>query len=216
MKTNVKEVVDENNYDSLIKEELISHTGGATLYKIMVNNKQTIIPVSQDIHYGYRGKHLEDLSLLEYCCIIEKIPLPSSKHNYINIPKRRSNTIYDFQIMHPLHLSHGQRIRSKLLIPLLAGGSPKFFNTIDNNNMESVFNNCSSSEKKRLHNAALYYLTLTSPWTLQKNKNVKTINELLPKAGHTYQDFIVYMQKLKSYSEETNMYSASFLHIKNH
>jgi hypothetical protein len=92
--------------------------------------------------------------------------------------------------MHPLHSSHGQRIKSKLLIPLLVGGSPKNFNTIDNNNMQSVYNNCSSCEKKRLHNAALYYLTLTSPWTLQKNKNVKIINELLPKAGHTYQDFI--------------------------
>jgi hypothetical protein len=61
MKTKLKQVVDENNYDSLIKEELTSDRGGATLYKVMVNNKQTIIPVSQDIHYGYRGKHLEDL-----------------------------------------------------------------------------------------------------------------------------------------------------------
>jgi hypothetical protein len=110
--------------------------------------------------------------------------------------------------MHPLHSSHAQRIRFKLLIPLLIGGSPKNFNSIENNK-ESIYLKCSHNEKKKLDNAAMYILTLTSPWTLQNNKNNKTINELVPKAGHTYHHFIAYMKELKSYNEETNEYNAA-------
>jgi hypothetical protein len=56
----------------------------------------------------------------------------------------------------------------------------RIFLSIDNNNKESIYSNCSHNEKKKLDDAAMYYLTLTSPWTLQKNKNEKTINELVP------------------------------------
>lgn len=59
--------------------------------------------------------------------------------------------------------------------------------------------------------AALYYLTLTSPWKLQENKNKRKISELIPKAGNTYEDFVVYMKELKAYNEEKNTYEASFL-----
>lgn len=211
-KTCVKPIVDDNNYDSLNKDEETSEIGGATIYKVMIKNKFTVIPVSQHTHYAYRGKHLAEMSLLEYCCIIEIVPLPTKKNTSTNIPKRRSNTLFAFQVMHPLCTSHAQRIRSKLLIPLLVGGSPKNFNSIDNNNMQSIYKNCSRNEKKKLDNAALYYLTLTSPWTLQKNKNRKSINELIPKDGHTYNHFITYMQKLKSYINARNESNASFLH----
>jgi PIF1-like helicase len=88
----------------------------------------------------------------------------------------------------------------------------RIFLSIDNNNKESIYSNCSHNEKKKLDDAAMYYLTLTSPWTLQKNKNKKTINELVPKAGHTYHHFIAYMKERKSYNEEKNEYNAPFLH----
>ena len=69
--------------------------------------------------------------------------------------------------MHPLHESYCQRIRSKLLTPSLVGGSPLNFNSIDDNNFHHTYENCSTVQKKYLDRAALYYLTLTSPWTLQ-------------------------------------------------
>ena len=48
--------------------------------------------------------------------------------------------------MHPLHASHTQRVRSKLLRPVLVGGSPKNFNSIDNNDMKQIYKNCSITE----------------------------------------------------------------------
>ena len=50
--------------------------------------------------------------------------------------------------MHPLHVTHTQRVRSKLLTPVLCGGSPKSFNSIDNNNIKHCYKNCSITEKK--------------------------------------------------------------------
>jgi hypothetical protein len=49
-KTDVKPQNDFNNYDSLIKDDESSHTGGVILYKVMVQNKYTVIPVSQHTH----------------------------------------------------------------------------------------------------------------------------------------------------------------------
>ena len=139
---------DESNYDELNKDDTITKNGGATLYKVIHKNKFTVIPVSQDTHYSFRGTHLAELSLLEYCCIIEIIPRNEILKSHKNVHKRQNNTIYAFQDMHLLHLSHAQRIGSKLLIPLLVGGCPKNFDTIDNNNMQSIYNNCSRIEKK--------------------------------------------------------------------
>jgi hypothetical protein len=79
-KTHVKPQDNFNNFDSLIKDEESSHTGGVTLYKVMVKNKYTVIPVSQHTHYAYRGYHLAEMSLLEYCCIIEIVPVIHSNH----------------------------------------------------------------------------------------------------------------------------------------
>ena len=88
---------------------------------------------------------------------------------------------------------------------------PKNFNTIDNNNMQSKYNNCSLIEIRNLDKAASYYLPLCSPWKLQANTKRRTICELTPNAGHTFNDFVEYMKELKAYSEETNTYNASFL-----
>ena len=72
--------------------------------------------------------------------IIEIVPINANKISTSTQigPKRKNNTTYAFQNMHPLHLTHHQKIRSKLLIPLLVGGSPMNFNAIDDNNEHRI------------------------------------------------------------------------------
>ena len=65
--------------------------------------------------------------------------------------------------------------------------------------------------KKYLDRTALYYLTLTSPWTLQTHESKRKTSELIPEAGHTYSNFVQYMKKLKGYDTTSNSYKSSFL-----
>jgi hypothetical protein len=95
--------------------------------------------------------------------IIEIVPINAntiSKSILIG-PKIKNNTTHAFQRMHPLHLTHHQKIRSKLLILLLVGGSPMNFNAIDDNNVHHIYSKCSDIGKKYLDKAAMYYLTST-------------------------------------------------------
>ena len=138
---------DEIKFDTLIMDDLVeSLSGSASLFTIETNNTTKTIPVSQDIHYAYRGEYLKLLSLLEYVAIIEIIPLKVKSINISVKIKRQENKTYEFQKMHPLHASHTQRVRSKLLTPVLVGGSPKNFNSIDNNDMKQIYKNCSITE----------------------------------------------------------------------
>lgn len=52
------------------------------------------------------------------------------------------------------------------------------FSSIDDNNTKHVYSKSSAFEKKYLNRAAMYYLTLTSPWKLQKNDKIRNKIEL--------------------------------------
>ena len=90
----------------------------------------------QDMDYAYRGKELKDLSLVEYACVVEIVKRRSDKEQpeesldtgdtddsalHYNRESER-NTLYPFDVMHPLFATHRQMVRSKLFIPLLCGG----------------------------------------------------------------------------------------------
>ena len=65
--------------------------GSCSFYEVKINNTIVSIPVSQDIHYSYRGLHLKDLSLFEYSSIIESVKI-ENKNNYnteSTLPKRK-------------------------------------------------------------------------------------------------------------------------------
>ena len=162
--------IHEDKNENLSKHEISTKCPGTSIfYEIHTNKSNSVIPVSQDIHYAYRGKNLQELSLFEYASIIEIVRIQNNKSSKSIkiVGKRKNNTTFAFQEMHPLHSTHCQRIRSKLLIPILVGGAPLNFNSIDDNNVDHIYENCSYTEKNSLNKAALYYLTLTSPWTLQ-------------------------------------------------
>ena len=57
----------------------------------------------------------------------------------------------------------------------------------------------------------MYYLTLNSPWILQKNEDKRNEVELIPEDGYTFQDFVRFMAKLKCYDSTTNTYKSSFI-----
>ena len=205
--------IHEDKNENLSKHEISTQCPGTSIfYEIHTNKSNSVIPVSQDIHYAYRGKNLEELSLFEYASIIEIVRIQNNKSSKSIkiVGKRKNNTTFAFQEMHPLHSTHCQRIRSKLLIPILVGGAPLNFNSIDDNNADHIYENCSYTEKKSLNKAALYYLTLTSPWTLQLMKE-RQVHELIPQGGHTYKDFVEYMKMLKGYNSSSNTYNSSFL-----
>ena len=65
--------------------------GSCSFYEVKINNTIVSIPVSQDIHYSYRGLHLKNLSLFEYSSIIEIVKIETKK-NYnteSTLPKRK-------------------------------------------------------------------------------------------------------------------------------
>jgi hypothetical protein len=64
------------------------------------------------------------------------------------------------------------------------------FNAIDDNNVHHIYSKCSDIDKKYLDKAAMYYLTLTLPWTLQAHETTRNPSELIPEGGHTYNDFV--------------------------
>jgi hypothetical protein len=209
--------INDNSHEHLGKYE--SDTicpGTSTFYEANKNNAFISIPVSQDINYAYRGIHLKEISCqFEYMSIIEIVPINANKisKSILIGPKRKNNTTYAFQKMHPLHLIHHQKIRSKLLIPLLVGGSPMNFNAIDDNNVHHIYSKCSDIDKKYLDKAAMYYLTLTLPWTLQAHETTRNPSELIPEGGHTCNDFVQYMKKLKGYKSATKKnYNSPFLY----
>ena len=111
--------------------------------------------------------------------------------------------------MHPLHASHTQRVRSKLIIPVLVGRSPR--NSIDKKSLTHYYKKCSKTEKNNLNKAAMYYLTLNSPWILQKNETKRNKIELIPEDGFTFKDFVRFMATLKCCDRFTNTYKSSFI-----
>jgi len=122
--------------------------GGAQIFRVPdADGKMKIIGVTQDQSYAHRGVALLELNLLEYTCIIEVVP----KRQRGEADKEReeengeadkeaeeiktgtsnagrpTSTTFDLGPLHPLHGTHTQRIRSKLLVPILTGMSPPSF-----------------------------------------------------------------------------------------
>jgi glutathionyl-hydroquinone reductase len=129
--------------------------GTADTYKPRDGSKHILY--SQDLNYAYRGIALEQLSLLEYCCIIdvqevEEISEKSEKES--NKYQKEKNTSFQFQYQHPLYVTHVQKIRSKFYIPLLAGAQPPNINFFNVNN--TSFSTLSESNQAEARRCALY------------------------------------------------------------
>jgi PIF1-like helicase len=100
------------------------------------------------------------------------------------VVRRPHNSRFDFHKSHPLYETHQQRLRSKFLCPILAGGRVPAYPVAMRHNVHGE--NITALKKKY----ALYIMTLFSPWTMDDD------NLWAPIDGTSWTDYCVFMAKL--------------------
>jgi len=79
----------------------------------------------QEVDYRWRGKELETLCLYEYCALVSIVALKVDKLSTKKQgPGRPTNLVVEFDHQHPDSTTHMQQLKSKFLIPVLAGKGP--------------------------------------------------------------------------------------------
>ena len=202
----------------------------APVYKILQPDG-TVIPivVSQEMNYKFRGPELDTVTLYEYPCIIDVVlkkpdfkKASQRKSNIGDVTddelsdeeaqdptvavaakgRRNTSTCFNFDPRHPLFSTHHQRIRSKLYVPVLAGGVPPPY---------PLMANCKGSSGQALHRLkegfAIYILTLFSPWEERDNLGSDVF---LPRDGTSWSDFCEFMATLDDASSTPP--NPTFLH----
>jgi hypothetical protein len=138
-----------------------------------VDGKKTTAFVAQHAHYEHRARVLQHIGFLEFCSLFDIVritakqqterdrsKLPRREHDP---PDRRArgrapNEMFFFEDFqgesHPLHRTHAIRLRSKRLVPILAGSPPPTL-----------------PAQPHLHPAAAnrfarYMITLLCPWDI--------------------------------------------------
>ena len=188
-------------------EEILPHDSGKArwgsipLYPVRSENGETkLIPIAQDVHYAHRGEALKDVPLLAYPCLFEVVKIEEEKGSCDNDDdkdeakkeRRSPNTVFPFSRCHPLHATYTQRIRSKLLIPVLSGPPPPSLRQLDS--AAIGYTNATKAGKAELERGARYFMTLASPWTLQAEPGEPQIGELVPRDGTDWADFVDFMR----------------------
>eukprot|EP01040_Poterioochromonas_malhamensis_P008076 gene8076-8732_t len=102
---------------------------------------------------------------------------------------RKQNSTFEFSPFHPLYKSHYQRLRSKILVPFLAGAKPPKLSTntlakMTSGNEKSQY---TISEEKDIKRCAVYYSVLLIPWVLPKGSKSRVIG---PEIEFTKEEFI--------------------------
>jgi hypothetical protein len=148
--------------------------GRAQIFKV----GHDCIAVPQYTHYMFRGEQLALMNYYEWCAIIKIVPKENGasttgpagqSHQTGNAAGwrdfscssrgRKKNAVYEFAEGHPLCGHYVQRIRSKLLCPILAGGPPPVYP----NPPTGV---PSARWRKKAETFARYNLTLFKPWDI--------------------------------------------------
>jgi hypothetical protein len=121
-----------------------------------------VVTTTQEEHYKYRSPALEFMSLYVYAGVV----FVTQKGNQSRRPPedstthpggRRANATFDFDSRHPLFETHTQRLRSKHVIPILAGAPPP---------MHPGYRRADASWVQAADRFAAYVLTLHMPWDL--------------------------------------------------
>ena len=116
------------------------------------------------------------------------------------LQRRPKNTCFDFGPEHPLHRTHTQRIRSKILLPVLAGGPPPSFRFLDSSSAK--FSKCSAAAQAEMIKGARTFMTLLSPWKLKSEPGNLRPGELQPVDGTDWNSFTDFMKKLDGGEDE--------------
>ena len=187
---------DENEYDSVffnhhptVPDDPVSSTAGsstlsvgeshrpaaATIYK----SKEGPRPVSQAVHYSYRGTKLAFYSLFEYAAIITIVEKPKENERSSGAGRKR-NAVFEFAEGHPLRESHVQQIRSKLCVPTPIQKPPKPPPTKPQKHSELW--------EKKAERFANYMLVLFRPWAQDNGQHPGCIS---------WNSFCDYIKELK-------------------
>ena len=127
------------NKDDIIEEAIVPETTTAKIFR----SSHNFVSVPQVSHYRHRGIALASLSLLEYACIINVIPLTETTTSLVHpadkpfdsaavLPRehtgagRPTNALFAFTSNHPLSATHAQQLLSKQYIPAFAGRPPHY------------------------------------------------------------------------------------------
>jgi hypothetical protein len=138
-----------------------------------VDGKKSTAFVAQHAHYEHRGRVLQHIGFLEFCSLFDVVRTtakqqaerdrsnrPRREHDPLGArgPGRVPNELFFFEDFqgepHPLHRTHAMRLRSKRLVPILAGPPPPTL-----------------PAEPQLHPAAAnrfarYMITLLCPWDI--------------------------------------------------
>jgi hypothetical protein len=178
----------------------------------------TPVPIPMHIHYGHRGKKLEEMNFLEYSCIIEVVTKDSDdKHGSLEefqnetvsktkVVRRKKNARFSFGKHHPLFKTHCQMLRSKLLVPLLTGGRQPSLLCLDGEGSDFCFSSCNSSTQSKLTDAAVFFLAIMSPWVLASDDidAATDVNKVLvPRDGMSFKAFGDFMSRLDGMNSKT-------------
>ncbi len=126
----------------------------------VVGQRRRAVP--QHVHYRYRGPSLAHLSLYEYCALVVIKPLPPSDHSSrqssTSSHGRQPNAAFRFHDDHPLATSHRQHLRSKFLVPVLAGKPPP--KRLGPQQDTAHWRRCAEE-------FGVYYVSLLVPWSVE-------------------------------------------------
>ena len=133
----------------------------ADIYTTRDADEQAVVhvAVTQAENYNCRGKALADMTLYEYVALMVVKEKEVKKHN----AERRGRPVvpgFRFVNHHPLFLTHGQVIGSRIRVPIPRGNPRKLPELNNDSNAESW--------RRKANHAAAYYLTLLRPWTVQE------------------------------------------------
>ena len=185
--------LDRNTQTTAFESQTSNQWGKSFVRK--TKNKQTgkleYRPILQCEDYAHRGEELRDLHLMIYCCIIETIEKPKSKQYKTRTPTKQ----FDFGPYHPNVETHCQRFRSKFLIPMLTGGSPPSFKSLDVEG--ATFSTCSRYEQRKLQQKALWYMVMFCPWKLQSTPFLQP-EDLMPELGTSWESFTSFVRYLSN------------------
>ena len=138
-----------DNYDD--DEHLVAGT-----LMVAVRASGEVTTVAQHDHYRHRSEVLAHLSFYEYCGVVSIIPKGDLVSNDDGRHRgRQGNLRIPFAEQHPQASTHEQRLRSKHVVPILAGQGPPMH---PGDVQESV------SWRRKADAFAAYVITLHHPW----------------------------------------------------
>ena len=110
--------------------------------------------------YQFRGERLAHLTLYEYVMTVRVVtrPKPKGRRGFVQ-QRRPSNSRFEFDAACPFADTHVQMLRSKFVVPILAGPSPPRHPLLPDDGEATT-----PAKALELQRCAAFYLVLHVPW----------------------------------------------------